>query len=180
MCTCSSSNDEDEFCSGVGGIILLLDSGGAFAYEFSNLISACVTVQTRPQIPNQSNTSHSPTNQQPPKEGKQAHQSHQAPHPSLRLTIRQVLTLLQKVFPRRITTTLQISPSAEDINGLHRKITHLLLTLPVSFSSFSSSLLIILPLSSLVSLLFFPHYFFFLFSIIPSGNVLHAWPCILQ
>ena len=44
-CPCSSSLDEYEFCSGVGGIVLLLDCGGAFACEPSNLISFCVTVQ---------------------------------------------------------------------------------------------------------------------------------------
>ena len=37
--------DEYEFCSGVGGIILLLDSGGAFTCELSDLISSCLTVQ---------------------------------------------------------------------------------------------------------------------------------------
>ena len=41
------SNDEYEFCRGVGGIILLLDSGGAFTCDLSNLISSCVTVQQR-------------------------------------------------------------------------------------------------------------------------------------
>ena len=38
---------EYEFCSGVGGVILLLESGDAFTGESSHLISSCVVVQIR-------------------------------------------------------------------------------------------------------------------------------------
>ena len=39
------------------------------------------------------------------------------------LTIRQVLRLIQEVFPRKITTTLQISPLTKNSKGLNRKTT---------------------------------------------------------
>ena len=46
ICHFFSSYDECELSSGVGGIILLLESGGEFAGELSYAISSCETVQT--------------------------------------------------------------------------------------------------------------------------------------
>ena len=114
-CTCSPSKEEFEFCKGVGGVILLLDNGGAFTCQLSYLNSSCVLVQqcarffwrkkrtAVPHLPNQSNTKKPHKTQGPQKKRKHAHQSKQAPHAQahkhtrIRLTIRQVLMLLQEV-----------------------------------------------------------------------------------
>ena len=87
----SLTSEVFEFCTGVGGVILLLESGGVITVEPSYLISSLVSGQqcarflekrkdcgsTNSQSEQQGETSH---NSVTTDEGEQAHQSHQAQH----------------------------------------------------------------------------------------------------
>ena len=130
---------------GVGGVILLLESGGAVTGEPSYLISSCASVQQRARFLEKEKDCGS-TNSQPEQHEKTiinhiTHIKHRTNQLTRnKLTVKQALRLLHKVLPRNISTTLRISPLTKKFKGFHRnkKPSHLLLPVTVSFSSFSS------------------------------------------
>ena len=90
VCHCVSSIEECELCCGVGGIILLLDAGGlSLVTQQNSSLPENPPKQTSAfgrkkrtavqQIPHQSPRKEHHTLQSPPKRGKQAHQSQEAP-----------------------------------------------------------------------------------------------------
>ena len=120
--SCSLSKEVYEFCMGASGVILLLESGGAYTSEPSYLISSCVSVpQCASFLEKEKDcgfpiraTGKNTTQLSNHRRRGNKHTNHIKHHTHMRtritLTIRQVLRLVQGIPPRQPTITLQIFP----------------------------------------------------------------------
>ena len=150
----------------MGGIILLLESGGAFAGELSYLISSCETVQTSARFLEKEGDCGSTDSQSKKRERRRnrnnSHIRHRAhTRPRLRITIRQVMSLRKKIPRRKTTTILPIIPLTEILKGLRGNQVGTLSFSPQSFVLFfllfsCSFLLVTSLIPSFISIVFLP------------------------
>ena len=167
-----SSNDASEFCNGVGGIILLLDIGGAFTCELSYLISLCGSTNSqsgKQERPSQNSVS---TEERETSTTTQASDSR-----SDRSSVLSKRSSQERSPPPDLSLDSKIQRLPQNQNPLH-----LLLTVPIR-CLLSPLLFFFCPFLRVV-LAHVQSVFFLSFSHVPltscSGKFLRAWPCTLQ